>query len=121
MKTREAAIYEWINGFEIPAYPVSSTPDQADYPYITYNLVIGDFYNEVSMQVDVWYYTESESAINAKVREIESAITGGRNRIAYDGGGILLFKGSPWAQAVQDTDNAVKRRYINLDMQFITL
>lgn len=121
MTTREGAIYDFLSSFGIPAYAATGTPDKAEMPYITYNLVIGDYTNTVSMQVDVWYRTESEAAINAKVREIEDALKAGKGNLVFDEGGIWVTKGNPWCQSVQDEDNTVKRRYINMDLQYLEL
>lgn len=121
MTTREAAIYEFLSSFGIPAYAASGTPDQAQMPYITYNLIIGDMLSPVSMEVDVWYKTDSEAVINAKVRDIEAAIKDGGKMLSYDTGGVWVTKGTPWCQSVTDEDNSVKRRYLNMDLQFMEL
>lgn len=115
MTTREAAIFQFLDSFSIPAYPATATTEQTELPYITYNLVIGDWDYPVSMEVDIWMRTESEAAINNKVREIERKLD---KVIPYDGGAVWITKGSPWAQAVPDEDNTIKRRYLNFDLQF---
>ena len=119
--TPEAAIYEFLSGFGIPAYSVSSTPSDADFPYLTYSPVMGDFYGgDVSMEVDLWYYTTSEADPNAKAREIYNAIGMGGLMLTYDGGAIWVKRGNPWCQTVQDGDNeSIKRRYINIDLEYI--
>lgn len=122
--TPEAAIYSFLNSFSIPAYASSSVPDQAAFPYITYDLVIGEWMRgEVNMSVDVWYRTESEAIPNAKVREIAEAIGYGGTTIPCDGGMLWLKKGSPWAQAmtVEGEDEKVKRRYVNISIEFLTI
>lgn len=122
---REAAIYEFMRSFGIPAYAETGVPDQAEMPYVTYSLIIGSYDNPVSMAVNVWYRTDSEAIINAKVRDIERALCNGGAAIHYETDGntrmVWATKGSPWAQAVQDEDNSVKRRYLNIDLQFMEL
>jgi hypothetical protein len=121
--TPEAAIYRFLNGFGIPAYASSSVPDQAPFPYITYDLVLGEWGEaEVNMPVNVWYRTESEAEPNAKVREIGAAIGHGGKLIPCDGGALWLKKGSPWAQAVsiEGEDEKVKRRYVNINIETLT-
>lgn len=118
--TPEAAIYQFLSGFGIPAYASSSVPDQAEFPYITYDLVLGEWGEpEVNMPVNVWYRTESEAEPNAKVREIESAIGRGGKQLPCDGGTLWLKKGSPWAQSlsVEGEDEKVKRRYVNINIE----
>lgn len=121
MKTREAAIYSFFAGFGIPAYAASATPDNAEMPYITYELAIGDFYDEVTIPANLWYYTESEAEPNAKVREIEDVLGTGGKLLTYDGGAVWIKRGQPWCQSVKDEDNAVKRRYLNFDLDYMEL
>lgn len=120
--TPEAAIYQFLAGFSIPAYASSSVPDQAAFPYITYDLVIGEWMQgEVNMPVNVWYRTDSEALPNAKVREISKAIGMGGVCLPCDCGMLWLKKGSPWAQAmtIEGEDEKVKRRYININIEYL--
>lgn len=121
--TPEAAIYRFLSSFGIPAYASSSVPDQAEFPYITYDLVLGSWgQGELNMPVNVWYRTDSEAAPNAKVREIGEAIGLGGVQVPCDGGTLWLKKGSPWAQAVtvEGEDEKIKRRYVNINAEFFT-
>ena len=121
--TPEAAIYSFLSGFSIPAYAASAVPDQAYFPYLTYDLVLGEWeQGEVNMPVNVWYRTESEATPNAKVREISQAIGMGGVTLPCDGGMLWLKKGSPWAQAVtiDGEDEKVKRRLLNISIETIT-
>ena len=121
--TPEAAIYGFLSSFGIPAYAASSVPDQAEFPYLTYDLVLGEWGQpEVNMPVNVWYRTDSEALPNAKVREISKAIGMGGVLLHCDGGALWLKKGSPWAQAmtVEGEDEKVKRRYVNINIEFMT-
>ena len=122
--TPEAAVYTFLSGFGIPAYASSSVPDRAEFPYITYVLVVGEWDSfEVNMPVDVWYRTESEAEPNAKVREIAAALGLGGVTVACDGGMLWFKKGSPWAQAVtiEGEDEKVKRRYVNINIEYLVL
>ena len=121
--TPEAAVYTFLSSFGIPAYAASSVPDQATFPYLTYDLVLGEWGQpEVNMPVNVWYRTDSEALPNAKVREISQAIGMGGVTLPCDGGMLWVKKGSPWAQAmtIEGEDEKVKRRYININIEFLT-
>ena len=121
--TPEAAVYTFLSSFGIPAYAASSVPDQATFPYLTYDLVLGEWGQpEVNMPVNVWYRTDSEALPNAKVREIGERIGMGGVLLHCDGGVLWVKKGSPWAQAVtvEGEDEKVKRRYVNIDIEFLT-
>lgn len=121
MTTREAAIYNFLNSFGIPAYAAASTPENAAMPYLTYDLAIGDFLNDVNMNANLWYYTQSEAEPNAKIRDIEKALGTGGKMLTYDGGAVWIKKGNPWCQSVTDEDIAVKRRYLNFELSYMEL
>lgn len=121
--TQEAAIYEFLNGFGIPAFPSTSVPHDQGLPYITYDLVLGEWdQGEVNMVLNVWYRTESEAEPNAKVREIWRALGIGGVQVPCDGGTLWLKRGSPWAQAVNidGEDEMIKRRYVNVSIETLT-
>ena len=120
----EEAIYSFLSGFGIPAYAATSTPSDARFPYITYDLVMGEWMQgEVNMPVNVWYRTDSEAKPNAKVREIADSLGISGKTIPCEGGYIWLKKGSPWAQAVrvEGEDEKIKRRYVNINIEYMTL
>lgn len=119
--TPAAAVYDFMAGFGIPAYAATSVPDEAEFPYITYELSVDDFWGgEVALAMDIWYRGDSEAGPNTKAREVSKALVGCKC-IPCDGGGIVLKKGSPFCQSMGDTaDDKVKRRHINLTAEFIT-
>lgn len=122
--TPEAAVYTFLSSFGIPAYAASSVPDQATFPYLTYDLVLGEWGQpEVNVPVNVWYRTDSEALPNAKVREIGERIGMGGVLLHCDGGVLWVKKGSPWAQAVtvEGEDEKVKRRYVNINIEYLTI
>ena len=121
--TPEAAIYTFLSSFGIPAYASTSTPSDAEFPYITYDLVEGDWASgEVNMPVNLWYRTDSEAIPNAKMREIGAAVGLGGTLIPCDYGVLWIKRGSPWAQSVRvdGQDDKIKRRYINIDIEYLT-
>lgn len=119
--TPEAAIYGFMSCFGIPAYAATSVPDDAEFPYITYELAVDDFWGgDVSLPMSIWYRGDSESEPNAKAREVSKTVGTGR-MLVCDGGGIWVKRGSPFCQSMGDVaDDKIKRRYINLTLEFIT-
>lgn len=119
--TPEATIYGFMSCFGIPAYAATSVPDDAEFPYITYELAIDDFWGgDVSLPMSIWYRGDSESEPNAKAREVSKTVGTGR-MLVCDGGGIWVKRGSPFCQSMGDVaDDKIKRRYINLTLEFIT-
>ena len=125
--TPESAVHRWLASFGIPAYAATSVPDEGDpdwqgFPYLTYDLTEGQWEGgEVNMPVNVWYRTDSEAVPNAKVREIADALGIGGITVPCDDGMLWIKKGSPWAQAVrvEGEDEKVKRRYVNINIDYI--
>ena len=120
MATKEAALYNFYSQF-LPAYEENSVPDDAVLPYLTYSMLTDDFGAEIALTVSVWYRETSWANCNAKTREIETAVSAGGVILPCDGGGIWLKRGTPFAQNMADDDDQIRRKYINLTAEYITL
>ena len=119
--TKAAAIYQFWSGFGLMAYEENTVPDDAAFPYLTYQLVTDSFDHEVSVAASLWYRSESWTAINAKTEEISHTISRGGKIIPFDGGAIWLKRGQPFAQNMGDeSDDLIKRKYLNVTAEFIT-
>lgn len=119
--TKEAALQAFFEQF-LPSYAASSVPDDVVFPYLTYELITSAWEEgEVGLTVNLWYYTTSEVAPNAKVREISSAIGMSGTLVPCDDGAIWFKRGSPWAQSLTDgADARIKRRYLNVTAEYLT-
>lgn len=120
--TKAAALYKFFSGFGMPAYPSSSVPDDAIFPYLTYDLVTNSWGGEpVSLTVNLWFYTESEAVPNAKAMELSKAIGLGGVILPCEDGYVWLRRGDPWCQSLSDeTSPTIKRRYINVTAEYLT-
>jgi hypothetical protein len=119
--TKAAAIYQFWSGFGLTAYEENTVPTDAAFPYVTYQLVTDSFDREVAATASLWYRGESWTAINAKTEEISKKIGASGKKIAVDGGGIWIKRGQPFAQNMGDeSDDLIKRKYINISIVFIT-
>lgn len=119
--TKAAAIYQFWSGFGLTAYEENTVPTDADFPYITYQLVTDSFDREIPLTASIWYRSESWTAINAKAEEISQKISRGGKIISCDGGAIWLKRGQPFAQSMGDeSDDLIKRKYLNITAEFMT-
>lgn len=141
-KTKEAMLYElfskvpclhldgngaYTSGTQseaeyIPAYQNTAVPDDTKLPYLTYALLTGS-YNDapVSLTINIWHRTTSEAELNAYAREFGKLIPRGGKLVQCDGGGLWVFRGSPWCQSlIDDTDRTIKRRCFNVEAEYIT-
>lgn len=121
-KTKAAAFHGFMSSLGLPAYAATAVPDGAEMPYVTYTWAEGAWGDgTAAVQADIWYRTESEAGPNAKVAELSKRLGLGGVCLPCEAGVLWVRRGSPFAQAVEDADNAVKRRYINLELEFETL
>ena len=119
--TKAAAIYQFWNSFGLTAYEENTVPDDAKYPYITYQLVTDSFDREVPVTASLWYRSESWTAINAKTEEISQKISRGGKIIHCDDGAIWLKRGQPFSHNMRDeSDDLIKRKYLNITAEFMT-
>ena len=119
--TKAAAIYQFWNSFGLTAYEENSVPDDAAFPYITYQLVTDSFDREIPLTASIWYRSESWAGINAKTEEISQTISRGGKIISCDCGAIWLKRGQPFAQNMGDeSDDLIKRKYLNITAEFMT-
>lgn len=119
--TKAAAIYQFWNSFGLTAYEENTVPHDADFPYITYQLVTDSFDSEIPLTASIWYRSERWSGINAKADEISQKISRGGKIIPCDGGAIWIKRGQPFAQSMGDeSDDLIKRKYLNITAEFMT-
>lgn len=120
--TKDVALQSFFEGFGIRAYPSSSVPDDVVFPWLTYDPVFSEWGEPVSITVNLWYRTESERIPNEKASEISRVIGEGGKTISCDNGIIWIKRGSPFVQSLRDeTDDKIKRRYIQLTAEFLTI
>ena len=75
------ALQSFWSSFGLKAYDETSVPDNAQLPYITYEVSSNDFGNTLAQTASLWYRSSSWSEITAKEQEIANFITrGGRMR-----------------------------------------
>ncbi len=116
------AIYKWFNDLGIPFYVDTNVPDMKEisYPYGTYQNVIGNWADHVSITVRLYYRTTSEKEINAMVQKLTDKLKE-NNQVICDDGMLWVNPGAPYCQAVSDEeDDTIRSRYINLLVDYFT-
>jgi len=112
------AIQSFWSSFGLPAYDNSTVPDDAEMPYITYELNIGDYGEDVATTASVWYYGKSWKPIEEKMKEIDEVFNNGGININYDDGNIWLKKGTPYRMRIADENDMVRRYVINVMIEY---
>lgn len=121
MTTKAAAVQAWLESFGMPAYAEGSVPVSAKPPYMVYQPVDGALFEASTMAVSMWMRTTSEARANAKASEVSRALSGGGDVLACEGGAVWLRRGSPFCQPADAGERGVKRRLINIEIEFMTL
>ena len=121
--TKEQALHNFFNSFGITGHRNTAVPDDAVLPYLTYTVPVSSFLEEpVSITVHTYHYTESEAIPDELAEAIRKKIGMGGVVLHCDGGAIWLKWGEPWCQSlVDDTDKTIKRRYINITAEYLTI
>lgn len=116
------AMYKWFNDLGIPFYVDTNVPDmkEIEYPYGTYQNITGNWTDQVSITVRLYYRTTSEKEINAMVQKLTDKLKE-NNQVICDDGMLWLNSGTPYCQAVSDEeDDTIRSRYINLLVDYFT-
>lgn len=116
------ALQEFWESFGLPAYDQYSVPDDAVFPYITYEVATDSMGHAIPLTASLWYRSTSWKEISLKTDEIAKYIGEHGSLIrAIDGGYMYLYKGSAFAQRMNDpADDMVKRMYLNILVEFLT-
>lgn len=101
------------------AFQENNVPSGTIMPYITYQMIDTDNREKSTMQVNVWSKSSSYKELYSIVDKIENSIGEGALINFGEGrGGIILHKGLPFAQNINDPDSpTIKRAIINLEVQ----
>lgn len=118
------AINEFWNSFGVPAFDENTTPDVNDkpeYPYITYEMSIGYLDDTVNLSASLWDYSKSWGTLSAIVEKISKKLGRGGAIVPFDGGVLVINRGTPFAQraSFQELD-MIRRIFINIQVQFLT-
>lgn len=113
------AIQNFFESFGLTAYPASSVPDNAAFPYLTYENAVTANGRTAYPTVNLWYKTTSEAVLNAKVEQITTAIGQGVS-VPCDNGAIYVYFNDTWNSLADVEDATIKRRFTNLTMTFNT-
>ena len=119
-KNKYQALYEFYNTFGIPAYEENSVPEDAELPYITYEIMTADLDMEnIAMSCQIYFKSNSLMKVNAITEKLYNTLSGGL-KLKCDTGYIVLYRGRPFAQNRPSGDKTVKAKYINISADYIT-
>lgn len=117
---KQQALQSFWNGFGLPAYEESTVEEDAEMPYITYNVISDSFENTVTLNADIWYYSKSWKGIDQMSNAIARLIGLGGVLMRIEGGYLWVKKGTPFSQHVTDPNDMVRRIRLTVEADFLT-
>ena len=113
-------LHSFWSSFGLKAYDETSVPDNAQLPYITYEVSSDNFDNVLFQNASLWYRSSSWVEITKKEQEIAEFITRGGRMLKYDDGAMWIRMSSPWAQRMgEPSDDMIRRIVLSLIVEFL--
>ena len=113
MLNTAATLKAFYSSFDLPAYTLSSIPDEVTLPYITFPLEEPDWNRQKETYCQVWYPKNRLSDLLTKADQIAAAI-GDLKRFEQTGGYVVLYPSTPLIQIM--SDDGSQSAYIKLIM-----
>ena len=116
------ALNQFWNSFGLPAFDEGTVAPTAPMPRITYNVSTDNIDNVVNLSASLWYRSTSWKDITVKAKEIEKRLAEhGGEVIKLDNGYMYIYPGTPFTQRMTDPDSSIRRIYINVQVEFLTV
>lgn len=109
-------LHDFFEGFGIPAYEENTVPDDAEAPYITYDLSVPDWRNPSSISATIWYKSTDYTDVLNKADEICKKIEEGLRLPVKSGGCVYLYKDNPFSRVIPTEKDNVKAVTLNIGL-----
>lgn len=114
------AWHNFWSSFGLEAYDATTVPDNAQLPYITYEMSDSEFDVDIALTANLWYRSASWAGITQKEMEIAEKISRGGVMVPFSGGAMWIKKGTPFSQRMSDeNDDTVRRIVFNVEIEFM--
>lgn len=111
------ALNTFFNGFGIPGYLEDNIPPAASLPYLTYKPTIpGGWSKTASFHARLWYPSKGGRAPILQTEDTISAALENGLTIQCESGAILLQKGTPWAQPLDNPPEGYLCEYLIFEL-----
>jgi len=112
-------IYKWLSQFAT-TYE-DEVPDNITPPneYIVYNTMVSSFDESFIQSISIYSKNTNYTNVKQIADNIEKEITEHGIALRRDYGNVIIYKGSPFYQNKDETDENYKAGYINLEIKII--
>ena len=117
------ALNSFFNSFGVMAFEVGTVPDEYKdtYPRITYESRIGSVGETVQIDASIWDLSSSWGNVDRIANAIEQRILS-MECPQITGGRYYVYKGTPYAQRMNDPENDnIRRTVLHINFEFLTL
>ena len=119
--TPEAAVTRWLaDAVGLRVHARGHVPEGSAYPYATLYRPGGGGGARSGAPPDRGSRGPGVAAPTPAARRLSAAISRGGAMVPFDGGAAWVRRGEPWCQPVEDPDDAVERRTINIEVEWLT-
>lgn len=119
MDKEQALQYFWSQ-FDVPAYDQSTTPEDAELPRITYEVITDNFGAQNILTASIWDRSTSWKSVTDILHKIEARLGLGGQTILYEGGMLWVKRATPFAQRMSDPDDSIRRIIVNIECEYIS-
>lgn len=117
---KEQAIHSFWSEFGVPAYDENTVPDDAQLPYITYEVSTDVFGNEVISSASIWDRATSWARVTDILYLISEELGIGGTTRKYEGGLMWIKRGTPFSRRIPDDNQEIRHVSMNIEMEFIS-
>lgn len=117
---KQQAYNSFWGQFGVSAYEENTVPENASFPYITYQVLTDDYTNVILPTASIWDRSTSWQRVDELSNEIAETISR-MNTIKLDDGRMFITKGSPFSQhMMEEGDSSIRRNVLTIGVQFLT-
>lgn len=118
---KEQALQTFWAQFGVTAYEQNAVPDDATFPYITYESITDNFGAQNVLTASIWDKAESWAQCINLLHTIENTLGYGGYTVNYTNGLMWVKRGMPFAQRQGDpSDDSIKRIVINTEIEYLS-
>lgn len=115
------ALDAFFGSFGWAAFDENSVETENEKRYITYEVVTGSIGDSILINPALYDYSNSYERVQKKADEIYDRIMTMRPpSLPIDGGRLVIYPGSPFAQRVDSGSTEWRKIVLNINLEFLT-
>lgn len=119
---RQQILHKFWSSFGYSAYEENSVPDDAVFPYITYEKIFANVYSPIVETASIWTRSESWSTADMILNGIYNELKHGGKTLPFDDGilWVSIPDTGPFSQTMDDEeDKEIKRYVLNVALHWL--